>query len=780
MNPFLLRFPLHLKRLTRYFVLSALLILVAVQASFAINLDLSRINQSDMNERLSQRPRIILTNAKIAEIKAKAGNPGYKELLPLFYAELDRMSKRTPIGKFYSRPTPREWGYVLPNLALAYKLTGNRAYYNEIVSRVNELLAARDWKQNTDLTGSAVLWGMSCVYDWLYDELPSTLKSKMKSRMISQANHFYNKYRSMDVPFQMYNNHGHLNTLGLLATGMALYGDDPMAMKFYAMADQHLEHMVSVLPPDGAWHEGTGYLGLTLKGMMPLADMVQRARGVDYFANSGWFENVGHFRLHNSMPGLVDNIDLGDSPRFEYFGPTYALYRLASVYRDGVLQGLSNELVKLERENKRNRGITWLDLVWYDETVTPVARSEWEKSRFFSDLGHYYWRNEWNGSEVFWAHKAGPPLGMKHYTDFREQRGTTHAHPDAGQVLLYANGKHLLIDDGYTWAKKSTNHNVPLIGSQGYQRGSDFAKSNWFNYERYFNEPGIPRILTANETPLYSYVVSELHGAYFAATGPKSLLRYFITLYDGTGIVIDSYELWNRDQFSSLLHTPRGQFSKDGNVLKFNAGGNVGFFLRTLSDNPLSVTHKDFTIPAKEMKTQGARICNPTGTKITIKENSPSLSGTIYQVIEPFRWATNAMRWNAQISGGKLLLTNAGDKSSFTIELAGDDLLINGQSNQQVESGMDTGTEVRRPSPGLGSGTAISGDSSKNEPGTTTAEGNNGGSGSGGGGCTLNPNGPAFGLEWMLLLLPLVVARWTARHRRKGILDDQRCRAAVK
>jgi hypothetical protein len=248
-------------------------------------------------------------------------------------------------------------------------------------------------------------------------------------------------------------------------------------------------------------------------------------------------------------------------------------------------------------------------------------------------------------------------------------------------------------------------------------------------------------------------------------------------------VVIDSYELWKSTQFSTFVHTPRGQFSKDGNVLKFNAGGNVGFFLRTLSDNPLSVTYKDYTYPANEMKSRGALICNSKGTRITIKENSPSLSGTLYQVVEPFRWATNAMRWNAQISGGKLLLTNAGDKSSFTIELAGEGLLINGQSNQHVESGIDTGSEVRRPSPGLGSGTVISGDSSKNEPGTTTAEGNNdaGGSdgGGGGGGCTLNPNGPAFGLEWMLLLLPLVLARWTARHRRKGIFDDQGCPAAM-
>jgi hypothetical protein len=142
------------------------------QASYAIDLNLSRIDQADLAKRLAQRPRIILTEAKLAEIRSKASNPGYGEMLPQFYADLEKMSRQAPMGKFYSRNNPREYGFVLPNLAFAYKLTGKKAYYNEIVTRVNELLAAPDWKQNTDLTGSAVLWGMSCVYDWLHSDSP--------------------------------------------------------------------------------------------------------------------------------------------------------------------------------------------------------------------------------------------------------------------------------------------------------------------------------------------------------------------------------------------------------------------------------------------------------------------------------------------------------------------------------------------------------------------------------------------------------------------------------
>jgi hypothetical protein len=641
-----------------------------------MNLDLSRINQPDLAKRLDQRPRIILTDARIAEIRSKARTPGYREMLQQFHTDVARMSRQTPVGKFSSRSRPREWGFVLPNLAFAYRLTGNKAYYDEIVARVEELLAAPDWIQNTDLTGSAVLWGMSCVYDWLHSELPSTLKSNMRSRMVKQAGYFYNKYTSIEVPEQLYNNHAHLNNLGLLAAGIALYGDDPMGLKFFALADQHFEQMVGLMPPDGAWHEGIGYLGLALQGMIRMAEMTRRTRGVDYFADSGWFRSVGHFRLHNSIPGLIEVVDFADSPRFDYFGPTYALYRLASIYRDGMLQGFSDELVKLEIEKKRGHGLIWLDLVWYDETVTPVAKKQWQTSRLFDDFGYKYWRTGWDDSAVLWAYKAGPPVGMNHYLNHSEVRGTAHAHPDAGHFVLHAYGKHLIIDDGHIFVRRSTYHNVPLIGSDGYQKGTCLSDRRWFIYVDYFGEPGTARVLKSVETPQYSYVVSELHGAYFAATGPKSLLRYFITLNDGTAIVIDSYELRKSIEYSSFLHTPRGQHTQSGNELKFNAGGDVGFYLKTLSDRPLSVTWQNYAIPADEQKPRGSAICNPEGTRIAVKV-SASRSGTIFKVIEPFQGSTSGMRWNAQISGGKLLLTNAGDKTSLTIEPAGADLRFN-------------------------------------------------------------------------------------------------------
>jgi len=246
---------------------------------------------------------------------------------------------------------------------------------------------------------------------------------------------------------------------------------------------------------------------------------------------SQFFQNTARFRLYASMPDYVDVVDYADSPRYEWTGPGHMLRALASIFNDGHAQWLAE---RVEKARGKDANYSWLDLLWYDESVKPVPPDNLPRYAYFDNLGIFIDRSDWTESAVWSFFKAGPSQGK-----LAESKGIytgSHIHPDEGSFLLWSAGEWLVVDDGYVYKKRTENHNVLLFNGKG-QLGEG---EKWFNLYPVQQYKGTARIVFKDLRPDYKYLTAELAGMYPPEAGVKSWKRTFIVLSNGRIIVRDA------------------------------------------------------------------------------------------------------------------------------------------------------------------------------------------------------------------------------------------------
>jgi hypothetical protein len=614
----------------------------------------SEIDEKTIAAKLSERPRLFMDKERIQGLRA-TGDPFERRMVESLIASLPTLSSRAAMETFRSKDRAGQFGHILPSLALAYRLTGKEAYLHELKTRIRQLVNASTWKEDGDLSGAWILFGMACVYDWLHGELDPELRRAMRDKMAWQADIFSGHIKNDSIFWarKYYNNHCHIGSSALAAAGLALYGDHPNALEYLQVAHRQLQHLIAVLPPDGSWHEGVAYWSDTFVTLMRHAAIDQKVFGTNHLRSHPWFSNVVAYRQHIALPGMKEVADFGDSPRSEkYLSSSPGLFRLASEFDDGVAQ-------RLAKYGAHDR-ISWLDLAWYDSSVKETPEPSWDaRAAYLWDQGFFFWRTDWGSKAVFWGTRAGPPMGHTHFERFSSTSGWAHAHPDAGHVTLHAGGKHLLIDDGYVLRKRTSNHNVPLIDGIG-QRGEN-SSGRWFDGRDFFKAKKTARIVRAAEGTLFTLIAADLTGSYKAEAGIASLWRHLLILYDGTGVVVDTYRLDGSREYRSLFHAAPGTVRRNGDLLRYEADKETWFFLKPLSGSAFSVSHGAFSIPKGEQHQS-----NDSGMLMSVSQSGSS--GRVFIVVEPFLAGERSMKWEASLTGDVLRLENSSDKITLLVD----------------------------------------------------------------------------------------------------------------
>jgi len=146
------------------------------------------------------------------------------------------------------------------------------------------------------------------------------------------------------------------------------------------------------------------------------------------------------FRLYASLPDFKDNVDFGDSCRWDFSGPGNTLRALASIFRDGHAQWLAEQI-----ENARGASakILWSEIIFYDSSVPMLPPDALPKTAYFDNIGIVISRSGWSSDAIWTFFKAGPHMGH-----LAEDKGyyldNGHMHPDEGNFLLWAFGKDIL------------------------------------------------------------------------------------------------------------------------------------------------------------------------------------------------------------------------------------------------------------------------------------------------------------------------------------------------
>ena len=116
-----------------------------------------------------------------------------------------------------------------------------------------------------------------------------------------------------------------------------------------------------------------------------------------------------------------------------------------------------------------------------------------------------------------------------------------HNHNDVGNLIVYTDGKPLLVDAGvgtYTaqnsgpnryeiWTMSSANHNLPIVNGEAQRAGKSFAS----------------KILDYQSTDETIQLVQDISGAYSESAGLISWVRTTTLNRDADILITDSYEL---------------------------------------------------------------------------------------------------------------------------------------------------------------------------------------------------------------------------------------------
>ncbi|MHA6625028.1 DUF4962 domain-containing protein [Pseudonocardia sichuanensis] len=510
------------------------------------------------------------------------------------------------------------FGPAAANLALAYRLTGQRGYLDEAWRWIATAISYPHWGKaklpDHDLDAGWLLHGLSLAYSWLRDDLPAERAAALREKLDLQGQRLYDFAVETEGSWwssSFWQNHNWICYAGLATAGYAL--DRP---EWTARAKDDFARVLELLPADGSDSEGVVYWRYGVPWLAVYVDLLERTEGVDWWRRGGFLQNTFTWRLHQCAPGFEENVDHGDC-HDRRSGHSVALYsKLASVYRDGRAQWLADRVARRHfwREAYASGvkpGVmaeAFYELLWHDPTVEPVDPAGEPTAAYFPDLGQVTSRTSWADDAAFVSFKAAPGGGHTAWDTaerFRRERGwdtlsAGHHHPDAGGFVLAAHGAFLAVDCGYSNAKRAAEHNLVLVDGQGW------AGEGRYHVYKDLPHGSQPRLRDVRIADGWVRATAESAAMFAPALGVRRVDRTLVVTPRGRLVLLDRLAADEPREWTFLLHSDWPAEPVDGRFAIRSGSGQA--WLTTLAPGDARVEQADTAIEA-----------NPTGSTPSLK-----------------------------------------------------------------------------------------------------------------------------------------------------------------
>jgi len=461
----------------------------------------------------------------------------------------------------------RGHGNLAADLAFAWRATGSDSLFTTASDYLLRLCQREVWDPEYDLLHGHLLLGAAIAYDWLQPSLSRSQRTLIADKLGDEAEMQYRRITEKRAWYrnEYLQNHAHVNYAGLAYAAVALYGEDARAQDWLAACEEFFGRVFAASPSDGTSIEGLSYGNYAMEFCLFYAELARTVFGKNYF-DSPWIANYPQYVLHSLLPSPREEewaMTFGDSPRHgNSHGPEPQLFLIASRLGNPAAQWLGKRLIELRQEGLASA--SWWSLIWYDPTVAISAPESFPELKEFPAIGQVMARSSWVDTlAMLVGIKCGPFLGAGADT-FGFDLGAAHGHPDAGSFQLYSRGRFALIDPGYTYFKRTANHNTLLVKGRG-QLGED---EPWFAAAEALKFGHHPRIVETRADPRYHYVLADLAGAYHPALGLHKALRHLLFLKPDLLLVVDELTL---DDRGILFSYPADTLETEG-PLKLEGG----------------------------------------------------------------------------------------------------------------------------------------------------------------------------------------------------------------
>lgn len=317
-------------------------------------------------------------------------------------------------------------------LALAYKLTGDKKYFDYAWRHLKACAEMPDWNPSHHIDVGTLAYGYAIAYDWFYDVMTDEQKRIMEKG--AYENVFYTVNRAVEDKDTAYtnvlmsNNHNVFSNAGVMATIMAFMDVYPeVASKLGSDIVRVLECFMDKFAPMGAYYEGPYYaetaINYTVRVFTSMLPTLGTLYGLD---RAQGFDGIGDFIV------LLQS----DVASFNFADSKMSLLDIAGMFwlfdhfdRRGLKESLAAKNFKDSAP-----GVAAEAILWYN---TKAESSEVN----ISTVVHYpeeeiiAMRDAYRDGQTFVGIKAGKTV-------------YAHSHLDAGSFIFDAKGKRWAFDFG--------------------------------------------------------------------------------------------------------------------------------------------------------------------------------------------------------------------------------------------------------------------------------------------------------------------------------------------
>lgn len=426
------------------------LLIVATHSASAAAPTTSESIADRLNHHLAPHPRLLLNQDDLSALRQRtASNQSLSDFQKRVLSEADVATKLPTLErKLEGRRllgVSRDALFRIATLSLAYRLTGDRKYFEAARGDLLAVCSFSDFHPEHFLDVAEISAGLAIGYDWLFDSLSTDERTTIRMAMIDEA---------LAVPLEHQswvrgnNNWNQVCHGGLSLAALAIADENPdLARTVVTRAVECVPFSMHSYAPDGVYPEGPGYweYGTTYNTLLIAA--LESALGDDFGLTQqpGYLQSAD-FHLHTVGPSgmLFDYSDSG----VRNSEPSAAAFYLSQLRKDPTLAYYDQQLIDASYNKRSPPRFDWLTLIW----AHPVAGAVAPKSLSFVGDGPNpiaIFRTSWQNDATYLAFKAGSP-------------SNNHAHMDVGEFVIDWAGLRWAADLGMQNYESLESKNVDL------------------------------------------------------------------------------------------------------------------------------------------------------------------------------------------------------------------------------------------------------------------------------------------------------------------------------
>ncbi len=477
-------------------------------------------------------------------------------------------------------PISREQVYRMVNLALAYRLSGDRRFAEKAEKELVHVCNFPDWDPIHYLDVAEMTTAVAIGYDWLYDVLaPSTRQLVVHSIKTKALNLVVEEYNTgnADSWAKRETNWNVVCNTGMVLGALAIEEHYPeLAKHIIGEAVRYIPNCLKHFAPDGVCYEGPAYWGYTNMYLSLLLKALNDNFGGDF----GLSEMVGVdksvlYYMHSTSPsGKIFNFANSGStapaaePIYFYFSRAFNQPEVATFYRD--------VLSKTVHEGNYFR-FYFLSIPWYDTaSSTADALPKLKVYEGINDIVVFNGNRNIPNSLYLIAKTGDPDMA--------------HQQLDIGTFIVEMNGIRWTDDLG------TDNYNLPGFWDYKpdgqrwtYFRNSNFSHNTLSIDHKLQNSAGTGEIDRLDDRAAQPFVTMNMSTAY--AGQSRFVYRTFRMLDDTRILVTDSVGLQSPSQSVQWSVITSADVECKGNIAVLRKDGK-SFSLKIASPTNASFTTK--------------------------------------------------------------------------------------------------------------------------------------------------------------------------------------------